>query len=149
LFSASKAKHTVSNVPPCRPDLSQTGAWGAIFFPSTASRAYPLLHDIECRDWRMLFEAMRIEASVPETGTAYADDHLLVRAAAAGQGLALVSTAYANSEIDSGRVVSPLSVRWLTKFAYYLVGRPQTFRRSTVRQCKTWILAEAAPNNNR
>jgi LysR family glycine cleavage system transcriptional activator len=109
---------------------------------------YPLLHDIECRDWRMLFEAMRIEASVPETGTAYADDHLLVRAAAAGQGLALVSTAYANSEIDSGRVVSPLSVRWPTKFAYYLVGRPQTFRRSVVRQFKAWILAEAAPNNH-
>jgi LysR family transcriptional regulator, glycine cleavage system transcriptional activator len=108
---------------------------------------YPLLQDIERNDWRMLFEAMRIRASVPETGTAYADDHLLVRAAAAGQGLALVSTVYANSEIDSGRVMSPLKVRWPMKFAYYLVGRPQTFRRSAVRRFKTWILAEAARNN--
>jgi hypothetical protein len=45
-------------------------------------------------------------------------------------------------------VVSPLKVRWPTKFAYYLVGRPLTFRRSAVRQFKTWILAEAALNND-
>jgi LysR family glycine cleavage system transcriptional activator len=109
---------------------------------------YPLLHDIERQDWRMLFEAMRIKASVSETGTAYADDHLLVRAAAAGQGLALVSTAYAKTEVDGGRVVSPLKVRWPTKFAYYLVGRPQTFRRPVVRQFKTWILGQAALDND-
>ena len=109
---------------------------------------YPLLHDIEWRDWRMLFEAMRIKASVPETGRPTPMTISWSERPRRAKALALVSTAYANSEIDSGRVVSPLSVRWPTKFAYYLVGRPQTFRRSAVRQFKTWILAEAALNGD-
>jgi LysR family glycine cleavage system transcriptional activator len=104
---------------------------------------HPLIHDIERRDWRLLCEALRIKAAVAETGPAYADDHLLVRAAVAGQGLALVSTAYANSAIEAGRLVSPLNMSWPTKFAYYLVGAPKTFRRAAVKRFKDWILSEA------
>lgn len=104
---------------------------------------YPLLHDIERRDWCLLYEALRIKGTVTDVGPAYADDHLLVRAAVAGQGLALVSTTYANSEIEAGRLVAPLDIRWPTKFAYYLVGAPKTFRRAAVKQFKDWILSEA------
>ena len=91
----------------------------------------------------MLCETLRIKAAVADAGPAYADDHLLVRAAVAGQGLALVSTAYANPEIEAGRLVAPLDMSWPTKFAYYLVGAPKTFRRAAVRQFKDWILSEA------
>jgi LysR family glycine cleavage system transcriptional activator len=104
---------------------------------------YPLIHDIERRDWHLLCEALRTKSAVTDAGPAYADDHLLVRAAVAGQGLALVSTAYANSEIEAGRLVTPLDIRWPTKFAYYLVGAPKTFRRAAVKRFKDWILSEA------
>lgn len=109
---------------------------------------YPLLHDIERRDWPLLFAGLGIKADIPMVGSAFADDHLLVRAAASGQGLALVASTYAEGEIAAGRLVNPLKVRWPTKFAYYLVGRPQTMRRAAVRKFKTWIVAEAAGNPN-
>lgn len=104
---------------------------------------YPLIHDIDRRDWRLLCEALRINAAGTDAGPAYADDHLQIRAAVAGQGLALVSTAYANSEIATGRLVAPLDISWPTKFAYYLVGAPRTFRRAAVKRFKDWILSEA------
>jgi LysR family glycine cleavage system transcriptional activator len=104
---------------------------------------YPLIHDMERRDWCLLCEALRTKTSVTDAGPAYADDHLLVRAAVAGQGLALVSTAHANSEIEAGRLVTPLDIRWPAKFAYYLVGAPKTFRRAIVKRFKDWILSEA------
>ena len=110
---------------------------------------YPLIHDIQRQDWRLLCEALQTDAAVADTGPAYADDHLLVRAAVAGQGLALVSTAYAKSEIEAGRLVAPLNMSWPTKFAYYLVGNPKTFRRAAVRQFKDWILSEAKRENQR
>ena len=78
-----------------------------------------------------------------DTGLAYADDHLLVREAVAGQGLALVSTVYANSEIEAGRLTTPLDISWPTKFTCYLVGTPKTLRRTAVKQFKEWILSEA------
>lgn len=110
---------------------------------------YPLLHDIQRRDWSLLCEALRTKTTVTDTGPAYADDHLLVRAAVAGQGLALVSTVYANSEIEAGRLIVPLDISWPTKFAYYLVGTPKTFRRAAVKQFKDWILSEAKSGDER
>ena len=51
---------------------------------------YPLLHHIEQKDWEYWLAAFGCKRTVPKGGHAFSDDTLLVRAAVAGQGLALV-----------------------------------------------------------
>lgn len=84
-----------------------------------------------------------------DTGLAYADDHPLVRAAVAGQGLALVSTVYTNSEIEAGRLTTHLDISWPRKFTCYLLGTPKTFRRAAVKQFKDRILSGAKCENEK
>ena len=52
--------------------------------------AFPLLHGAERADWRLWFEAQGVATPGPLKGPSFSDDHLMIRAAAAGQGLALV-----------------------------------------------------------
>jgi len=104
---------------------------------------YPLLHDIEQKDWAYWLKALGRTLEVPKSGHAFSDDALLVRAAVAGQGLALVYDAYAAKDIAAGRLVQPYKGRWPSRFGYYLVGRADTFRRPSVRRFKTWLTAEA------
>jgi LysR family transcriptional regulator, glycine cleavage system transcriptional activator len=104
---------------------------------------YPLLHDIARKDWDYWLKALGREQEVPKTGHAFSDDTLLVRAAVASQGLALVYDTYAAKDIAAGRLVQPYKGRWPSKFGYYLVGLSETFRRPTVRRFKAWLTSEA------
>ncbi|MGO4834218.1 LysR substrate-binding domain-containing protein, partial [Rhizobiaceae sp. 2RAB30] len=82
--------------------------------------AYPLLQDSDRADWRLWFKAHGIADDVrAERGPSFDDDFLLIRAAEAGQGLALVRDVYATEEIASGRLVLALDRPWPTAFAYY------------------------------
>ena len=105
---------------------------------------YPLLHDIEQKDWEYWFKGLGLRPEVPKGGNAFSDDTLLVRAAVAGQGLALVYDTYAAKDIAAGRLVQPYKGRWPSKFGYYLVGLADTFRRPAVRRFKSWLTAEAS-----
>jgi LysR family glycine cleavage system transcriptional activator len=104
---------------------------------------YPLLHDIEQKDWEYWLKALGRKWEVPKGGHAFSDDTLLIRAAVAGQGLALVYDTYAGKDVAAGRLVQPYKGRWPSKFGYYLVGLGETFRRPAVRRFKTWLTAEA------
>jgi LysR family glycine cleavage system transcriptional activator len=105
---------------------------------------YPLLHDIEQNDWEYWLRALGRQREAPKGGHAFSDDTLLVRAAVAGQGLALVYDTYAAKDIAAGRLVQPYKGQWPSKFAYCLVGLAETFRRPVVRRFKTWLIAEAS-----
>ncbi len=107
---------------------------------------YPLLHDADRADWPLWLKAHGGEADErADRGSAFEDDFLLIRAAEAGQGLALVPQAYAQNEIAAGRLVQVLDKPWPARFAYYAVTRPGATDRSEVRLFMEWMLAEAAP----
>lgn len=105
--------------------------------------AYPLLHDTQRRDWQFWFEAQGINAPQSAKGPSFSDDHLVVRAAVSGQGLALVRDVYARDELQSGRLVQALGVSWPTSFAYYAVATPQALQRPAVRRFYDWLVMEA------
>lgn len=107
--------------------------------------AHPLLHDADRADWPLWLRAHGV-ADDPRArrGDAYDDDFLLIRAAEAGQGLALVPAAYAREEIAAGRLVQVLDKPWPARFAYYAVSRPGAARRPEVRAFIDWIVEEAA-----
>ncbi|MNI15270.1 Glycine cleavage system transcriptional activator [compost metagenome] len=107
---------------------------------------YPLLHDSDRADWPLWSKAHGVDDDArAERGNAFEDDFLLIRAAEAGQGLALVPEAYAQDEIAAGRLVQVLDKPWPARFAYYAVTRPGAAERSEVRAFMDWIQEEAAP----
>ncbi|CAB5723324.1 Gcv operon activator [Delftia tsuruhatensis] len=105
---------------------------------------YPLLHDSERADWPLWLAAHGVAVDDRAgAGMAYGDDFLLIRAAEAGQGLALVPREYAAEEIAAGRLVQVLDRPWPARFAYYAVTRPESMQRPEVRAFVDWVTQEA------
>lgn len=105
--------------------------------------ALPLLHDMDRADWRLWFEAHGVALRRDLKGPSFSDDHLMVQAAVAGQGLALVRDVYVDSELRAGTLVRAIDVKWPTRFAYYAVSTPGALQRPAVRHFRAWLIAEA------
>ncbi|MDI2532719.1 LysR substrate-binding domain-containing protein [Pseudomonas aeruginosa] len=107
--------------------------------------AYPLLQESERNDWRLWLRAMGVEDDPrSERGPAFADDLLLVRAAEAGQGIALVREIHARAEIVSGRLAVALERPWPSRFAYYAVSLPGAAQRAPLSLFLAWLREQAA-----
>jgi LysR family glycine cleavage system transcriptional activator len=128
------------------PKLIQTGP--PIAAPADCL-AYPLLQDPDRQDWPLWFEAHGVTAEGADRGPSFSDDHLLVRAAAAGQGLALVRDIHADEEIRTGRLVRALDISWPTTFAYYLAGTRSSFAKPAARTFAEWLTDEARKSEPR
>ncbi|NHZ32106.1 LysR substrate-binding domain-containing protein [Massilia rubra] len=105
--------------------------------------AYPLLHDRERQDWTLWLQANGSPSPKARRGLSFSDEHLLVRAASEGQGLALVRDIYAGADLEKGTLCKALEGQWPTRFGYYLVGLPDSFAASGARAFVDWIQAEA------
>lgn len=105
---------------------------------------WPLLQDADRADWALWLAAHDVDEDPrAERGTAFEDDYLLIRAAIAGLGLALVPQEYARDEIAAGRLTQVLDKPWPARFAYYLVTLPETQQRPEVLAFSDWIKAQA------
>ncbi|MBB4000507.1 LysR substrate-binding domain-containing protein [Aureimonas pseudogalii] len=111
--------------------------------------AFPLLHDMDRADWRLWFEAHGVKVSAQLSGPSFSDDHLIVKAASTGQGLALVRDTYADDDLRTGRLVRPISIQWPTNFAYYAVSTAEALQRSTVTHFRNWLVSEAAADSQK
>jgi LysR family glycine cleavage system transcriptional activator len=122
-------------------------AHGAVIHEAGDCLSYPLLHDGDRADWPLWLKAHGVADDMrAERGSAFDDDFLLIRAAEAGQGLALVPQAYAQEEIAAGRLIQVLDKPWPARFAYYAVTRPGAADRPEVRAFLEWIREEAGKN---
>lgn len=122
-------------------------AHGAVIHEAGDCLGYPLLHDGDRADWPLWLKAHGVADDLrAERGSAFDDDFLLIRAAEAGQGLALVPQAYAQEEIAAGRLIQVLDKPWPARFAYYAVTRPGAADRPEVRAFLEWIREEAGKN---
>jgi LysR family glycine cleavage system transcriptional activator len=107
--------------------------------------SYPLLQDSERNDWLQWLRANNVpDDARAARGPSFPDDYLLIRAAVSGQGIALVRDFYAAEEIAAGRLNVALDCPWPTRFAYYLVARPEIYKRPHVAAFIDWINAEFA-----
>lgn len=134
-------------VPVASPGLLADGP--PIRQPSDCLR-YPLLHDQMGADWRLWLQAMGSQHRDPRIGRGMrlSDVALLTRAAAAGQGLALLRDTYVADEIADGRLKVAFDAPWPAQFAYYIATRPGSERhRPQIASFKDWLLAEAAADD--
>ena len=121
-------------------------AQGPVLKRPADSLKYPLLHDADRADWQLWLQAHGV-ADDPRAmrGASFEDDLLLLRAAAAGQGIALVQDTHAEEDLASGKLQLALDKPWPARFAYYLVCRADALQRPQVQAFIDWIAAEAAP----
>jgi LysR family glycine cleavage system transcriptional activator len=106
-------------------------------------RAFPLLHDLNRQDWPLWFEAHGVAAPNCKKGPAFSENHLIVRAAVAGQGLALVRDIYAADDLRSKKLMKALTVNWPLQFAYYAVTTSEAVQKPAVRRFRDWLIEEA------
>lgn len=126
--------------------VASPGLLSASEMPTTPQDClrHALLHDADRADWPLWLSAHGVsEDARAVRGHAFEDDFLLIRAAEAGQGLALVPQAYAQTEIAAGRLVQVLDKPWPARFAYYIVSRPAAITRPEVRAFVDWLHEEA------
>lgn len=105
--------------------------------------AFPLLHDTDRADWRLWFEAQGVPVPDDLKGPSFSDDHLMVKAAVSGQGLALVRNVYADDDLRTGRLARAIDVLWPTRFAYYAVSTTEALQKPAVGQFRDWLASEA------
>jgi LysR family transcriptional regulator, glycine cleavage system transcriptional activator len=105
----------------------------------------PLLHDADRQEWPLWFQAHGVAeaGNAMLHGISFDDQTLLIRAAAAGQGVALVTDTLARAELDAGNLVQLLDGGWAQEFAYWLVTPRATADQPPVAAFRAWILGEA------
>lgn len=105
---------------------------------------FPLLQDRERRDWPLWFAAAGLRPDMrASAGSSFGDDALLIRAAIAGQGLAVVRDVYAADDLAAGRLVQPLPIFAETPMSYFVVASPDRLALPRVAAFHDWIRAEA------
>lgn len=127
-------------VPVGSPDLLDGGP--PLTVPADCLRL-PLLQDEDRADWTLWLRAHGIEDERAAHGPSFADDYLRLRAAMAGQGLALVRDVYIRDELAAGRLRLAFDLPWPTAFAYYVVMRPELADTPKVRAFVDWLREEA------
>ncbi|QYX49817.1 LysR family transcriptional regulator [Pseudomonas tussilaginis] len=104
---------------------------------------YPLLQDSDRADWHLWLQAHGIDDDVrARKGPSFEDDFLLARAAATGQGMALVPEFCVEEELREGKLCVALEKTWPARFAYYAVTLPETLRRSEIREVLSWLIEQ-------
>jgi LysR family glycine cleavage system transcriptional activator len=69
---------------------------------------------------------------------------MLIDAAVAGQGVALVRAALAHDDIEAGLLVQPFGPALPSNNAYWVVSLPDVADQSNVRKFRDWLISEAA-----
>lgn len=105
---------------------------------------YPLLQDASRSNWKLWLKAHGVEDSRSRRGCSFTDDHLLLGAAIAGQGLALVSDLYARPAIEAGWVIPVLEASSHTEMAYYLVSAQEQADDWKINIFRNWIKTEVS-----
>jgi len=106
--------------------------------------AMPLLHDALRQDWALWFQAQGVAdvGHAASRGVSFDDQMLLIRAAASGQGVALVSATLISAELAQGSLIRALDVAWPQEFSYWLVCPRAIAELPKIVAFREWLLAE-------
>jgi len=138
------AAHLVLNAeftPMLSPDLLARS--GGLLSPADLQRL-PLL-DSQDSWWQHWFAAAGAPAAPPTVRPEvyFGAQHLEASAAIAGQGVALLTPAFFQSELASGQLVQPFDLVCRDGHAYWLVYPPARRHLPKIRIFREWLLAEA------
>ena len=126
--------------PVCTPRLARK-----LLRPADLAR-FELLHD-EVRyshgGWESWLRAARTRIDVSR-GTSFTDAHLMLAAAASGQGIALARSVLVASDLRTRRLVRPFDLAVTSRYSYFLVWPEGADARPEVRAFRDFMRAETA-----
>jgi LysR family glycine cleavage system transcriptional activator len=136
--------------PVCSPAL-QTGAHPLKSVEDL--RHHPLIHDVSMRfestfpSWRTWLDSAGVKSRAinPERGLRINDSAAVIQAVIAGSGVALGRSTLVADDLAAGRIVRPFGEAQPFSFAYYIVGKADSFATPGVAAFRDWLLQEAAP----
>lgn len=133
-------------IPVCSPQLLEQG--GGLRQVSDLKN-FTLLHsdygylDPGWPDWTMWLAVVEVEDVDTSHGIYFNQAELIIQAAIDGQGVALVGSVIAESDIAAGRLVQPFSARLPVKLNYHLVTTPQKASIPKVQAFREWLIEES------
>lgn len=104
---------------------------------------HTLLHDDMREDWRMWLMAAGVAGVDPTRGPAFSHSHLVLQAAADGQGVALGRGALVAHDLAAGRLVKPFDISLAADYAYYVVTLEAAAAQPKIAAFRDWLLEEA------
>ncbi|WP_025602665.1 LysR substrate-binding domain-containing protein [Burkholderia sp. WSM2230] len=111
---------------------------------------YPLLHSTTRPDaWSRWFSNVGVEDNATMQGVRYELHSMLISAAAAGLGIALVPRFFVDEQLAQLGLVIPFAATTVEESAYYLVYPTELSHGKPLELFRTWLLEEAAAYNAR
>lgn len=128
-------------VPVCHPQRLQARRW-----PNPAAlAAEPLLgHTTSPDNWAQWLAAVGAAGARPSLATAFDQVSILVQAALADMGVALVQRCLVRAEVESGRLAVPFDRPVALPRGYFLCCPPARAAQPALAAFREWLLAEAA-----
>jgi DNA-binding transcriptional LysR family regulator len=106
---------------------------------------YPLLHSTTRPDgWAAWFASLEVDDSRTMQGVRYELHTMLISAAAAGLGIALVPRFFVDTQLEQLGLVIPLDTPAVADSAYYLVYPTELSHGKPLASFREWLLQEAA-----
>jgi LysR family transcriptional regulator, glycine cleavage system transcriptional activator len=94
--------------------------------------------------WSIWFDAAGIATKEPAVALSLSDSDMLIDAAVAGAGIALVRSCLAKRELQSGALVRLFDVKAPAPYAYWVVWNTTTPKASLIEEFRSWLRAELA-----
>lgn len=97
-------------------------------------------------NWRMWLKSAGLTDIDPDRGPQFSMESMVMQAAVDGQGVALISTALVEEDIEAGRLVRPFpeEINQQTRFCYFLVYPQDHLQRPKVGAFRDWVKKEIA-----
>lgn len=106
---------------------------------------HPLIrHSTRPHGWEHWFRSVGVSAGNLRWGPSLEHFFMIIQAAIAGLGIAVLPSFLVGDELRSGTLVSPFSVRIAGPGAYYLVTSAAKSELTRVKMFRSWILEELA-----
>jgi LysR family glycine cleavage system transcriptional activator len=103
----------------------------------------PLLRNV-WTSWARWFRAAGLDWGEPSSGPMFDDSPLLLRAALAGEGVALGRHWLAVDEVRAGRLIAPFDISVRDDFSYWLAWPPGRSANPDAAYVREWLQARAA-----
>jgi LysR family glycine cleavage system transcriptional activator len=116
---------------------------GPISKPADLAR-FTILHQHDRSEWRAWLKLAGVPDLELAEETVIDDSNVIVQAAIDGQGVALGTFPFLQSEVDNGRLVCPLQITLKPKRSYHLLARAGVGKSAEVEAVFTWLQKEAA-----
>ena len=126
--------------PVCSPSYRDT--LGKLLSPNDLLRT--TLLRLPRHDWELWFQTAGVNREKPITGQLFSDAHLMLHAAATGQGVALSLSVLANKDISEGRLVRLFDISVPADCSYYAVYRPDDPSKLEVTTFMEWLVERSS-----